>query len=40
MGPEPHVRTMLFVVALFASLFFALAAWIPVGLLVRWVLVV
>jgi hypothetical protein len=31
---------MLFVVALFASLFFALAAWVPVGLVVRWVLVV
>jgi hypothetical protein len=38
MGPDPHARTFLVVAALFASLFFALAAWVPVGLLVRWLL--
>jgi hypothetical protein len=40
MGPDPHARTLLAVAALFASLFFALAAWIPVGLAIRWILVV
>jgi hypothetical protein len=40
MGPDPHARTFLFIAALFASLFFALAAWIPAGLLLRWILIV
>jgi hypothetical protein len=39
MGPDPHARTFLVVAALFASLYFALAAWIPAGLLLRWLLV-
>jgi hypothetical protein len=40
MAPDPWINSFISAVALFTSVFFALAAWIPVGLVLRWLLVV
>jgi hypothetical protein len=40
MTPDPRINSFLAALAMFTAAFFALAAWIPVGLVVRWVLVV
>lgn len=35
---DPNTHAIVLATAFFTSLFFALAAWIPVGLLLRWIL--
>lgn len=35
---DPHMRGFVFATAFVTSLMFALAAWIPVGLALRWLL--
>jgi hypothetical protein len=39
MTPDPRINSFLAVLAVFTAAFFALAMWIPAGLLVKWVLV-
>jgi hypothetical protein len=39
-SPDPWLNSFLVAVAVFTAAFFALAAWIPVGLMLRWLLVV
>jgi hypothetical protein len=40
MTPDPRINSFLAALAMFTAVYFALAMWIPVGLLLRWVLVV
>ena len=40
MSPDPRINSFLLAVAMFTAAFFALTAWIPVGLTIRWLLVV
>ena len=40
MSPDPRINSFLMALSMFTAVFFALAAWIPVGLVIRWVLVV
>jgi hypothetical protein len=40
MTPDPRINSFLAALAMFTAVFFALAAWIPAGLVLRWLLVV
>jgi hypothetical protein len=35
---DPNIRAYVVATAFFTSVFFALAAWVPVGLVLRWLL--
>ena len=39
MTPDPRINSFLAALAVFTAAFFALAMWIPAGLVVKWVLV-
>lgn len=40
MTPDPRINSFLVALAMFTAVFFALTAWLPVGLMLRWLLVV
>jgi hypothetical protein len=40
MTPDPRINSFLAALAMFTAVFFALAAWIPAGLVLRWLLIV
>jgi hypothetical protein len=37
-GPDPWINSFLWAVAMFTAVYFALSAWIPAALLVRWLI--
>jgi hypothetical protein len=40
MTPDPRINSFLAALAMFTAVFFALAMWIPAGLVIKWVLAV